>query len=196
MRRVVLVKSCQRFRDRQEACRQTWAGELGLPLWFIEGGHESTRFTDCWLLTDTGDDYGSNSIKLREALRLLLRYDPFDQVFICDDDTFIHPQRFKAFEPNEPFIGLAAPPKIWWWHGGGGGWFSRQCCQHYVDDVTRECSWDDRLFSEVLRRHGIEITNRPDLFSQWPADRVSRSNTLITCHKVEPGEQIELFNGL
>lgn len=194
LRPIVLVKSCQRFHDRQNACRATWAGELsrqGIPLWFVEGGHKQTEINLCWILLPGGDRYSDNSFKVRDALGLLLEHDPFDSVFVCDDDTFVHPRRWLAFTPTGQFCGLKTEA-IPWVHGGGGWWMSRAACAAYVAGIKRRCSWDDRLCTEILEPAGFTFENRPDLFAQWD-ERVSANNSLITCHHVSESEMPELF---
>jgi hypothetical protein len=46
MHRAILIKSCQRYRARREACDSTWAGVLRqhqLPVFAVEGNHPQTR---------------------------------------------------------------------------------------------------------------------------------------------------------
>lgn len=197
MRTIVVVKSCRANVARQEACRDTWAGDLnrrGVPLWFLEGDHPAERVVECWLQLTGGDAYDDNSFKVRDAIAFFLRYDPFDRLFICDDDTFVHPARWMAYEPEGEFVGKFAPPKVPWVHGGGGWFMSRRACELFVDGIRKRCSWDDQLAWEILcKGHRMPAINRPDLFSQWPDERVSESNRLITCHKVEPDEMRDLY---
>ncbi len=193
MRRIVLVKSCYAYHDRQDACRATWAGKLaseGIPLWFAEANYPKTEIRDCWLLLTRGDEYNDNSIKVREAVRLLLKYDPFDLLFVADDNTFVQWRRWLDFWPSKEVCGLKTD-KIPWIHGGGGWYMSRKACEVYVAGIKQRCSWDDRLASEILDPH-FEFENRPDLFAQWD-ERVSADNSLITCHNVSPQEMPKLY---
>lgn len=195
MRRIVLVKSCQANKAKQEACSKTWVTdvrEAGVPVWFVEGGHVPQSVRDYRLHLSVGDLYMANSIKVREAVKLLLRLEKFDYLFICDDDTFVHPQRWLDHSPEGEFECLMTK-KIPWCHGGGGWWMSKRCCGIYVRNVSRRCSWDDKLASEIMQKKDIQISNRPDLYSQWKKQRVSISNTLITCHEVSPQEMYSLY---
>ncbi len=194
-RLIVLVKSCQAHRDRQDACRATWAGELSrnnIPIWFIEGGHDRTRTENCWLLLNCADGYSDLSFKLRDALAFFLQHDPFDRVFICDDDTFVHWRRWLDFDPSGKFAVGLHTPKIPWIHGGAGWFMDRSACQLYVDGVKRRCSWDDKLASEIFTRAGWAVETRPELFAQWD-ERVGPDNQLITSHGVKPAEMLTLF---
>lgn len=194
LRRVVLVKSCQQHRARQEACRATWAGELsrqGIPIWFTEGAAAKPFITNCWILTAGGDGYDDNSIKVRDAIALLLEYDPFDLLFVCDDDTFVQWRRWLDYIPKGDFAGLKTD-SIPWVHGGGGWYMTRRACEAFVKGIKRRCSWDDKLATEILERAGFEFENQPDLFAQWD-ERVAAENRLITCHQVYPDEMPSLY---
>lgn len=194
MTRIILVKTCQKFIARREACEATWVSALrreGVPVFFVTGG-DVESFDGYTIQTASGDGYNDNSFKVRDAVRVLLANVAFDHLFICDDNTFVHPGRWLEHRPGGEFEGLQTA-KIPHCHGGGGWWFSRKCCAIYAASIKRKCSWDDQLATEILRRHGIAMVNRPDLYSQW-YERISTKNTLITCHNVEPREMVELFN--
>src|SRR4029079_10867291 len=136
--------------DRREACESTWAGELrrrGHIVLYAEGGHERPRAVNHVIQLPVADDYDSLSIKVREAIRFILGTIPIgqiDRLFIVDDNTFVHPDRWQAHQPDGEFEGLETD-KIPWAHGGAGWWMSRRCCELYVEGVEQACSWDDRL---------------------------------------------------
>jgi hypothetical protein len=128
---------------------------------------------------------------VRDAVRVLLANVAFDHLFICDDNTFVHPGRWLAHSP-ESFEGLMTA-KIRHVHGGGGWWMSREFCGLYVAGIKKRCSWDDQLATEILTgRHKIGMVNRPDLYAQWD-ERVAADNALITCHNVDFAEMLTLF---
>jgi hypothetical protein len=216
MNRAILVKSCQKYSDRRQANR--WADclrfEHGIPVYFAIGGYKPGAVS---ILSDSrggairllcNDDYGNNSVKLREAIKRLGAY---DHLFICDDDTFVHPQRWLDHEPAGEFECRLYHPQTDadkkrnsgrpWANGGAGWWMSRRLCELYVKEVTERCSWDDILASRIAQEHGVEIVDRPDLYgcdrygdSDW---RVSKDGgSLITCHPVEPAEMVEMWEAL
>jgi hypothetical protein len=196
---VILVKTCQRFAaDRRPAVEQTWAGAIrasGVPVYYVEGGYGwCSRDNDGHVLrVGTGDRYDDNSLKLRDGLRFLLLLHPeVEHVFVCDDDTFVHPQRWIDYLPKSEFVGLNTR-KVPWVHGGAGWYFGYRACGLYIAECLQRFSGDDVLASEILSRHGIALESRPELFSQWRADRVSPDNRLITCHEVAPAEMLSLY---
>jgi len=193
---VILVKTCQRFHDRREACEDTWVAEMrrsGVKVYFVEGGHTENHIDNNTIMTTGGDEYDDNSLKLRAGLMALLFREPQAQrVFVADDDTFVHPARWLAFDPVAEFIGMNSAA-ISWVHGGAGFFLSRRCCQFYIDDANRRFSGDDVIASEIMTRHGVSLDSHPDLFSQWK-DRVGADNRLITCHEVDADEMSMLYS--
>lgn len=202
MKRAILIKSCQKNKDKQGACDGTWVPMLrtsDIPVFMVEGGHARLNHKTRIYCADRlelgcGDDYMSNSIKLKLALQYLLGTQ-FEQLFICDDDTFVHPYRWIKHQPEGVFECLMTP-EIPWCHGGGGWYMNRSCCQLYVEKIQEVCSWDDRLASELAEANGVQITVRADLYTQWPNSRVTKDNSLITCHKVDAKEMRELWSAI
>lgn len=194
MNRAILVKSCQKNLAKREACEATWVGELrkACPVYFVEAGHEFSSHKGNLIQLAGRDDYDSNSRKVQDAIKFLLHFTAFDMLFICDDDTFVHPGRWLAHEPGGEFEGLQTA-EIPWVHGGAGWWMSRRCCELYVTGWRKRCSWDDVLATRILTNlNKIPMVNRPDLYAQWN-ERVSAENDLITCHQVRPDEMLKLF---
>ncbi len=213
MNRAILVKSCQKNHGRRLACIATWLGALWETLaeaCFVVGGCKRVDAGQGLIALGCGDEYGDNSIKVRESLRQLLTLSTFDQLFICDDDTFIYPERWLAHEPAGEFecrlhrpmtdremkLNTGRP-----WANGGSGWhMSRRLCEMYVEKVTERCSWDDVLASRIAQDAGVEIVDRPDLYgcdrygdSAW---RAPEDSGTITCHPVEPTEMVEMWESL
>lgn len=185
MNRAILVKSCQRFRARQEAIEATWVGSLRahpIRTWIVEGGHRYYPTTVRGLVfavngaikIDGYDTYNDNSVKLRASLQYMLRaWDHWSHLFICDDDTFIHPARWLAHEPQGECEGRLYHPtpeqakrhgEAPWLHGGAGWWMSRRLCELYVEHCHERTSGDDIVAARIAQQHGIEIHDRPDLY--------------------------------
>lgn len=221
MNRAILVKTCQRFRKRREACERTWVPDIRnslVPVRFAEGGHRCYATTlrgvvDCIdgvIEIDGYDSYADNSIKLKAALSYLLSPKPthWSHLFICDDDTFIHPQRWLAHAPQGELEGrihranFKAHGITQWIHGGSGFWMSRRLCELYVEHCKERTSADDVLVAKVAQEHGIEMWDRPDLYGgdrysgHDPPERVSADNKLITCHHVQPEEMVRLWEAM
>jgi hypothetical protein len=194
MQRTILIKSCERFQTRRDAVEATWGRKLAHfaeVVYVVGGGQGPAKIDGPLIRTSTGDGYGSNSWKVRDAIRLLLEKSKFESLFVCDDDTFVHWWRWLNHLPRE-FEGLKTEA-IPWIHGGAGWYMNRRACEAFVDGIKRRCSWDDRLATEILEPLGFEMTNRPDLYSQWEPTRVSGSNALITCHHVNEAEMRDLY---
>lgn len=210
MKRAILIKSCQKNLGRSDACEATWAGELrrrGVIVAIIEGGARGDIIGSGWgrVSLECGDEYNDNSFKLQMAIRAMLQFLPFDHLFICDDDTFIHPQRWLSHEPAGEFeCRLYCPqsPRDHklnngrpWACGGAGWWMSRRVCELYVDRVTHVCSWDDVLATAIAQDAGIPITDRPDLYGCERYGATAGDN-FITYHPAEPPEMMRLWESV
>lgn len=211
MKRAILVKSCQKNRDRQDACAASWVGHLDrcrTRIRFIEGDAGRPHYGEAVIMVTAGDSYDDNSLKLRSALRMCLdSRDEFTHFFICDDDTFVHPKRWLAHEPAGEIECRVFTPRNaleWkrnngrpWIHGGAGWWMSRRMCELYVDHCRERTSADDMVAARIAQDHGIELVDRPDLYGDnsygGDAGVVSAENSLITCHPVMPDEMRSLY---
>jgi len=219
MNRAILVKSCQRFRARQDACNATWAKEIrdaGVQVAIAEGGHDDWKEgigvnPYDFIRVASDDSYRGNSIKLSRAIKQFLQLPElcfqFTHLFIVDDDTFVHPRRWLTHEPAGDFECRLYHPRSPhdhklnygrpWASGGAGWWMSRLMCELYVEHVTECCSYDDVLATRTAQDCGIEIVDRPDLYGadeyEERNERVAADNRLITCHHVRPAEMVKLW---
>lgn len=207
MNRAILAKSCQKNQVRQRACRDTWIGALPeYTAYIVEGGHSQCSIINNSLLrVEAGDDYQDNSIKLREAINRLPA--SIEHLFICDDDTFVHPQRWLAHEPYGDLECRVYTPsesekrkrkQAKWVNGGAGYWMSRRLCELYIQECNERTSAEDILVYRLAEQHGMEIVDRPDLYGddryeQMPAGKVSAENSLITCHPIQPDKMVQVW---
>lgn len=205
MNRAIIVKACRRFIARRAACEATWVAAIrnsGVPVWFVIGGQSRLTLTARDVLgVASGDSYRDTSIKLREALAAVLPRLPKDvAIFVCDDDTFVHPERWLGHNPDADLEGrlyrlCSASDKLRnggrsWVHGGAGYWMRRQLCELYVASARRRQSSDDVLVSRIAQRAGLTVLDRPDLYGDDKygacSGVVSDHNRLITCHPAAP----------
>jgi len=231
MNRAVLVKSCQKNRDRQAACSQSWAHVLRtrhVNVRFVEGGHaprqrnaddgffvavdapvgHTASLERMGLRLNVADQKAGNSLKLAAGLRFLLEsYAEIACVFVCDDDTFVHPQRWLAHEPAGELEGRLYRPRnalewkkndgLPWLHGGAGWHMSRRVCQLYVKHCHERTSADDIVVARIAQQYGIEIVDRPEFYGDdrygGDAGWVSAANSLMTCHPVTPIHMAALY---
>lgn len=217
MNRAILVKSCQKNHDRQDASAQSWGLDIRahhVDLHFVEGGHDrdghSATVGKMLLRLETDDRLQGNSHKLAKAIYFLTRsYTELDCLFICDDDTFVHPKRWLSHEPVGDLECRVYRPRDDadrqrnngrpWIHGGAGWWMSRRMCELYVEHCHERTSADDIIAAHIAQEHGIELVDRPDLYGcnsyGGEAGWVSKDNSLITCHPVRPEEMRTLWEG-
>jgi hypothetical protein len=205
--RIILVKSCQQFRARQLAVNETWAQALrdeDVRVLIMEGGHEVSRLLPNTMHLPAPDCKHGNRQKLRLALSLLLGYRSWDRVYVCDDDTFVHPTRWLAHTPTGDIECRLYTPldhrrkKIASWPSGGSGWWmTRRACEEYIRHVTQDGTDDDVAMGWVMHQCKLHVVERTDLYGgdhySGRNDVVTKTNTLIACHPVSPGEMRELW---
>lgn len=206
MQRAVLIKSCNQFRARAEACNETWANVLrrkGVIVYVVRDGQiPSINTQGGFINTTVGDAYSANSMKVKDALAMmLLMHKEVRRVFICDDDTWVSPWRWLEHEPEGEFecrlyhptsdkdhkLNYGRP----WANGGAGWWMSRRLCKEYVNKVKTACSWDDVIATSIAQDLNVQISDRPDLYGD---KRYSDSGPgHITSHPVQPAGMSVMF---
>ena len=205
--RVVLVKTCQRHRDRRAACTQTWVGALRraeVPVYFLEGGYEHSLVALGVVHVAGNDAYQNTGAKLQLGLRTLLDRVDLERVFVVDDDTFVDPARWLEHFPDaaaDVECRVYRPNNLrrrgrWWVHGGPGWYMTRAVAQSYIEHASHSLP-DDVTMGQVVDQNRFIAVDRPDLYGgdrySESIERVSANNNLITCHHVEPGEMHELY---
>jgi hypothetical protein len=156
------------------------------------------------------DDYHNLPHRTYDLLRFALTMNDWDYIFKCDDDTYIHPDRFANFDPN-PYQYLGSS---WNLHNkylsGGEGYFIRrnaaeQIIHEYkarLDNPTTDA--EDVMMGQAMEDFGIPLCSHPQFRKnqdgrQYPTP----DNDLITAHlgfvrniKVKDREQPALFQSI
>jgi hypothetical protein len=108
-----MTLACQKYPERLEACRETWATREQ-PHVFVVGrpGQQPALCGDV-LYLNCPDDYMSLPIKVWTGIRECLARFEFDWLFKCDDDTFVNTDRLHAYPRNiGPQRGLREFPRV------------------------------------------------------------------------------------
>lgn len=207
--RVVLVKSCVAYRGRSRACEQTWAHDLrgvGVPVLFIEAGAKESQIVNQSLIRVKGSDVAKGAMtyparRLCKALNLVLREYAPEFIFIADDDTYVHPQRWLEHEPEQNAdieCRLFHCERGTWIHGGAGWYLSREMARRYARVYGRLHDNDDYVVRHAI--NDLIVSDRPDLYGgdRYSGDnhRVARDNNFITCHHVSADEMLALHRSL
>ena len=208
--KAILVKTCQHFRARREAIEETWAKDIreaGHFVWFTEGGHPKPSTTDKQILVVAPDTYDKTARKLHQAFEAIDRYySEVEQLFIVDDDTFVHPRRWLVYVPTCKFECHVYQPKDdedrrrnrgqGWALGGAGWWMNRSLRRRYVQRNQAD-SWDDIAATRIAMDAKALIKNCPHLYGGdryvGLNDRVAADNQFITSHHVLPDEMRSLY---
>ena len=198
---IILIGSCGKNRDAGclDAIRSTWAKHSAIPYKFFLGKDCSIRQDDEIVFPDVADGYFEQNAKHQAALRWAMK-EGYTDVFLGDDDTFLHTERLLAsgFEGYD-YLGNAKdtprPPTPHgvahdYCHGGPGYWLSRRACQAIIEasfDFRRpDHRIDDQWIGLVLKNAGILPSHdlRYSLGSSYGFRQapVLPGNGIISCH--------------
>lgn len=162
---------------------------------------------------DADDSYLWVTRKLIKTLEVLSTQD-FERAFICDDDTYAHPQRLIEIDQEHQKLGnqyvgqeiRGANSQFEPYASGGAGylitktaiekalhdrWFwhvSERCDQFDVDQRA-----GDQLLGNALRKSGIKVTH-DHRFQSQPQLQPMPDNNIATCHYMSPEMMLGNFS--
>ncbi len=121
---VIMILSCEAYRNRAEACRETWLSHPlppGCKAIFLVGrpGQENILAGDM-LYLDCPDTYLGLPLKVWMGIReCLVRWD-FRWLFKTDDDSMVNPYRVVEYPKSADYMGRRILPSL-----GGVDWHKR-----------------------------------------------------------------------
>ncbi len=174
MNLTVVVKSCQRDRDRgfHDAIRETWGKDLlalGGDLKFVVGGPGTTRTSDEINFADCPDEYLDLPQKTHRVCNwaYLKRW---GHIFLCDNDTLVNPVKllslpYRDFDYAGGFKGgeleirkqfyycdvhLGQQTLVYSWASGGYGYFLSPKAQAVVGTTPPMIWAEDMYVGQVM----------------------------------------------
>lgn len=203
---AIAVKSCHKYAARRQAMMESWLPFISWADWFFVIGNcppnqrpsvmgEDPRI----LLCDVPDDWGNMAPKVRCACRHALDSN-VDHLFICDDDTFVDPQRLaEASRRLRDYVGFM---RTWGldYNGnipyaqGSAYWLSARSMEIVIKagDVMRPGIIDDGAVGQALDGKVALTHDR----RYWPGPNLefvpAPNNNLISTHKAQPDQMKQL----
>ncbi|MEM7394388.1 MAG: alpha-1,2-fucosyltransferase, partial [Verrucomicrobiota bacterium] len=191
MNRILIgALSCRSYEDRRERCRRTWIPDPmpdRLDLVFLVGdekvGAQPRREQDI-LRIPCSDIYEALPSKTQGFCRWALEHEAFDYLFKCDDDTYIHVERFLDFDPEDKdYIGAEWTAGAGYASGGAGYLLSRKAASIIAEHDDFPHGAEDVLVGETLRSANIHFDINRRFIPYGNEDlRPRRDNDLITSH--------------
>lgn len=176
---LIAVVTCEKFKDRADAQRQTWVPLVrGMDVRFFLGKQERTPQPDEVFL-DAPDDYHSLPLKVQRMFQWALA-NGYTKVLKADDDTYIYPDRLLPSIPPQDYAGFinATPPKPWC--SGFAYWLSERAMRIVAEATIPEGEWaEDRFVGGVLFDHGIRPNYDPRYTLRIPAWRAPNLHTAV-----------------
>jgi len=154
MKPLIAVVTCEKFRSRADAQRQTWVPLIRADVRFFLGKQDRDPLPDEVFL-DVPDDYHSLPQKVR-AMNQWALANGYDKGLKLDDDTYVVPDRMMAAVPTQDYVGFlnATPPKPWC--SGFCYWLSERAMRIIAAAEIPAGEWaEDRWVGGVLYDHGI-----------------------------------------
>jgi len=189
---LIGLLSCQSMTDRRELCRRTWLPEvrkLGFDVVFLIGGHPEVKRVGDELNLPVDDGYRQLPQKTIAFCKWAIEQPGVTHIFKADDDTLIHPQRFKDFADSltedSHYIGNEWSPRTKYASGGAGYILSRPMFELVATKFKRLRGYEDRDVGNFLRSHGhvLQIDHRFIAFGN-ETRRPLPDNDYITTHKI------------
>lgn len=190
---------------RRDVCRKTWVTELqelDVPTMFLLGSPKAISEPYCndgdELILPCPDNYPSLPQKTRWFCRYALECFDFDYLFKCDDDTYVHAQRFIQYDQaGKDYIGIDPTGENKFNSGGAGYFLSKRAARIVADELTDATGPEDLLVGKLMARHGIPRTN-DHRFQAWKLDRTipTKQNDGITVHYIRGEEMLKIHEAL
>ena len=125
------------------------------------------------------DGYLTLPLKVKTLCKWTVEH-AYERLVKCDDDSYIHPERFALV--TDDYAGLVAPPNDYGWPqvgipnwasgtfpypyaSGGCYWLSRRCMEIIANTPLTEDFAEDRWVGNTLGKAGIKLTELPDYHS-------------------------------
>jgi len=175
---IILITSCEKNEEYREALRQTWLKNTSILYLFIVGGPSETHITDDILYVRASDDYDSVPNKQFEAFKYCSENYQFENIFICDDDTYVCLDRLLDSDYRIHDYYGGGPVRMWdrpyYVLGGPGVCLSKKAIEEVVSNgeqylrvpiphsvslcnlCSEERYWGDRFIGITLDKAGIE----------------------------------------
>jgi hypothetical protein len=162
MRRLIAVESCNAYRRRTKAQRETWANGIeGADLRFFVGGGEVQAGDEVVLPVDDG--YAGLPSKTQAICGWALA-NGYDELFKTDDDVYVRPERLLAAGMgNHDYVGRVRGPSGIFpapYCSGFAYWLSARAMKIITETPGNGDQAEDRWVGNTLRQH--EIWPNPD----------------------------------
>jgi Galactosyltransferase len=192
---LIGICSCDRFRDRRSAVRETWLRTLpfGIRVLFFSGDAKATDEPGLVSLP-VQDTYEHLAGKVHCFYRYALEHYDFEYLFKCDDDTYVRPERLCAL-PRSGVDFLGSMEVLRGYAQGGAGYLmSRPMVKHFASQSVVTDRPEDVFFTERAIASGMSLASTARL--QGYGDQVPEvDNEVVTGHWLRPFEMKRVHAG-
>lgn len=187
----IAIKSCHKYAARQQAQRDTWLKNCDVEYAFLVGdSSQGCPSFDCGRLhCPSSDAFADIAPKVRYACVRALQ-ENVTHLFICDDDTYVRPERLLLSEYQEhDYIGFVRNYGNCPYMQGSSFWLSSRAMQYIVNHpekmpngVPDDVAVGAALYGKVHFVH----EHRFAVGDPYPQRTPLASNNIISSHKHLP----------
>jgi hypothetical protein len=199
---VIGVLSGKNEEQRRKGCRETWMQDFcnaNVNAMFLVGDPKSAEaYCDGndILYLPCPDTYQCLPQKTRLFCKHALESWDFDYLFKCDDDTYVHVDRFLNFDPEgADYLGIDPVGTNEFNSGGAGYFLSRKAAIIVAEQLIDTVGPEDLLVGKLMARNGIK-RSQSHKFQAWKLDRTipTPKNDGITVHYIRGQEMYDIHN--
>lgn len=192
------IKSCERYVERQNACRNTWVDTLDktkyLPLFLVGRKNQPSEIIGDILYLDCDDHYQGLSGKIKEYYKWALNNTEASHFWSCDDDSYINCKIFNEFEEYKKYdyigsfiYGINKINNSGGYTSGCGMCVSKEAANICFKHLPYVAPDDDVSIGNVLNEHMMNVKKfDPQTIQAW--SYCTYHSTLMIGHYINKGE--------
>lgn len=202
---LVVIESCHRDRELQQAQRNTWLSALDIVDYKFFLGIPKTK-VQCMdeVFLDVDDSYEMLSVKTQAICEWAYQHD-YDFIFKCDIDTVLNGKKatisgvqdYVGGENADVDIPGFPPGRIEFCSGGAGFWLSRKALAIVANAAIIPTCAEDVFVAYALKKHGILPVFQPGYKwrpgSMIDSDTISLHLSSATQTKYRPEQMYEAY---
>ncbi|VVB51626.1 Uncharacterised protein [uncultured archaeon] len=202
---LVGIKSCWKYADRRQACRETWLRDCAWPYRFYVGQHKPLKPFGSLTSNLTGeqdiecvavpDDFKNIGPKIQRMAQWAVE-EKASHLIVADDDTYWRPERVKALLRRTEKIGadVCAHMRVDPIYPQGSFYVLRpKAYTALAGSLLMDVATvpDDVLVGRVLLNHVVwHHTNDIHVGPRWSEQQPRPCNDIVSTHKCLPADML------
>jgi hypothetical protein len=191
---AIAIKSCHKYAERQQAQRDTWIADLDVDYFHVIGicppGTRPAPSDSHLLACDISDAFTDIAPKVWCACRYALEAS-LTNLFVCDDDTYVVPERLARAATRRDYVGWVRPGPGWDvpYMQGSAYLLGERALEYIVRavEIMQPGVIDDGAVGRVLVDK-VAYTHDRRFYPGPQPEWITSTNNLISTHKCLPAQ--------